>query len=159
RQARRLLAGGDLHTGSKLALEVAAVGAAGVALVRQMAVLNGATDRADPATGDHTDDVCAADDADEPFVVQHGDALEAVAGKNLGDLIHRRLLTDADDAVSHDVGNGGAFLADDIGLSDDTYHAMLTVHDGHTTDVVVCEDAGGILHGGIASDRDYFVGH
>src|SRR5262245_54035397 len=131
---------------------MAAIRATGVAFIWHAAVLNGTTYRTHPAAGNHTNDIRATNDSDETVAAQDRDPLEPIACENLGDFIYHRLLSDTDDALRHDVGDAGALLADNIGLGNDTYHATLMIKDGHATDVVVCEDPGGVLHGGIEGD-------
>lgn len=154
-----LLARRYFHARLKLAFECFALTATGVAFLGHAPMLDGAADRADPPTRDHTHDISTADDAHQMLPAQHRHTLEAITGEKLCHLVDGCLLGDTDYATRHDVSYRLAGLTDDIGLRDNAYHPPFVVEHRGATDVIVRQEPCCILQRYLGGYGDHLVGH
>src|SRR5687767_9791181 len=99
------------------------------------------------AGGDPADDVGPGDDAGEGLAVHDGDALDLVRGHRGGDVLESVVAGDADGLLGHDVFDGLAGLADEVGFTHDAGELASPVEDWETANAVVEKEVGGLLDG------------
>src|SRR5258708_19232839 len=85
--------------------------------------------RAHPTQRHLSDQVGAANDANQPSLVKDRQALDALMHEEMADLLQVGIWRHADDPTSHHVTDALPLFPDDIALGHHPHHDIISAHD------------------------------
>lgn len=84
------------------------------------------------------DQVCAAHNANQPALVQHGRPLNALVHQEVAHLFQVSVWSHTDDPTAHNLTDRPPLFANDIVLGHHTHHDIVSIDDGQSTNTVLC---------------------